>query len=115
MTILTGTAFGIFAWAGGLGGLSSIYGVDIHEALEYRRKSRWYPTNKIPLEDWERAIGRKTHPEDFADITAILGDEGLPAIPTDNVGIVPVSKPNQQWWKDILAKARKEEEDKNKK
>src|SRR5271169_5309529 len=45
VTVMAGTLFGIFSWAGGLGGFSSIYGVDIHEALEYRRKWRWYPTS----------------------------------------------------------------------
>lgn len=67
------------------------------------------------MEDWEKAIGRKAHPEDFADINAILGDRQLPPIPTDNVDIVPVSEPNQQWWKEILEKARKEAAEKNKK
>jgi hypothetical protein len=105
VTVMAGTLLGIFSWAGGLGGFSSIYGVDIHQALEYRRKWRWYPTSTIPMEDYERAIGRKAHPEDFADINEILGDQQLPSVPTDNVGYVPVSKPNQQWWKEILEKA----------
>ena len=109
VTVVAGTLLGIFSWAGGLGGFSSIYGVDIHEALEYRRKWRWYPTSMIPMEDYERAIGRKAHPEDFADINEILGDQQLPPVPTDNVGYVPVSKPNQQWWKEILEKANRAE------
>ena len=109
VTMVAGTVFGIFSWAGGLGGFSSIYDVDIHQALEYRRKWRWYPTSKIPMEDYERAIGRKAHPEDFADINEILGDQQLPPVPTDNVGYVPVAKPNQQWWKDILEKANRTE------
>lgn len=113
VTVMAGTVFGIFSWAGGLGGFSSIYGVDIHQALDYRRKWRWYPTNKIPMEDYERAIGRKAHPEDFADINEILGDQELPSVPTDNVGYVPVSKPNQQWWKEILEKANGAGENKN--
>lgn len=112
VTVLTGTAFGVFSWAGGLGGLSAISGVDTQKALEFRRNWRWYPTHLIPMEDYEKAIGRKVHPEDFADINAILGEE-RPALPNDVVGIVPVSKPDQSWWKDVLEKARAEE-DKNK-
>jgi hypothetical protein len=68
------------------------------------------------MEDYERAIGRKAHPEDFADINAIFGEQQLPAIPTDNVGMgAVVPAPKQQWWKDILEKARQEEELQNKK
>jgi len=104
--VFAGTSLGIFAWAGGLGGLSTIAGVDIREALEYRRKWRFYPTGLMPLEDYERAIGRKAHPEDFADIDAIMGENRFETldVPTDVVGIVPPKKPNQQWWKDVLEK-----------
>ena len=114
VTVMAGTVSGIFSWAGGLGGFSTIYGVDIRQALEYRRKWRWYPTSKIPMEDYERAIGRKAHPEDFADINEILGDQELPPVPTDNVGYVPVFKPNQQWWKETLEKANGAEEENKK-
>ena len=110
VTILSGTVLGIFAWAGGMGGFSQFAGVDLHQALEYRRKWRFYPTNKIPLEDYERAIGRRVYPEDFADINAIFGEGGPPIDdPTDVVGILPVRAPSQQWWKEILEKARTEE------
>jgi hypothetical protein len=113
VTVLAGTVFGVFSWAGGLGGFSTISGVDPQKALEYRQRWRWYPTHLIPMEDFERAIGRKVHPEDFADINAILGEE-RPALPNDIVGVIPVSKPDQSWWKDVLEKARAAEE-KNKK
>jgi len=58
------------------------------------------------LEDYERAIGRKAHPEDFADINAILGDKELPVVPTDAVAILPVKKPHKQWWKEVMDKAQ---------
>ena len=109
VTVLAGTTLGLFSWAGSLGGFSSLAGVDIHEALEYRRKWRWHPTSTIPLEDYEWALGRKAHPEDFADINAILGDQQLPSIPTDVVGIVPVSKPNHRWWQEVLENAKAKE------
>ena len=115
VAVFAGTSLGIFSWAGGLGGFSSISGVDIHKALQYRRDFRFYPTGLMPLEDYERAIGRKAHPEDFADIDACLGTDRFDKIatPTDVVGYIPVKKPDQQWWKDVLEKTgRKEEESK---
>src|SRR5579859_4812963 len=111
----TGLAVGIFSWAGGLGGYSEFFGADLREAVQYRRIWRFYPTRLMPLEDYERAIGRKAHPEDFADIDACLGTDRFDKIatPTDVVGYVPVKKPDQQWWKDVLEKtAGKEEESK---
>jgi hypothetical protein len=109
---MAGTLFGLFAWAGGLGGFSTISGVDIHQAMDYRRKWRWYPTNRIPVEDWEKSLGRKVYRDDFKDIIEIFGEdpEAIPTYPTDVVGIVPTSKPDQQWWKDVLQKAREAEE-----
>jgi hypothetical protein len=58
------------------------------------------------LEDYERAIGRKAHPEDFADIDEIMGQDRFEKMdyPTDAVNIVPVKKPDQHWWKDVLEK-----------
>src|SRR5437762_14390948 len=106
---MAGTLLGIFSWAGGLGGFSTIYGVVIHEALEYRRKWRWYPTSTIPLEDYECALGRKAHTEDFEDINANLRDQQLPSIHTEVVGIVPVSKRNHRWWQEVLEKVKAKE------
>jgi hypothetical protein len=114
VAVFAGTSLGIFAWGGGLGGFSTIAGVDIHEALEYRRKWRFYPTGLIPLEDYERSIGRKAHPEDFNDIDDVLGPNRFEALetPADVVGIVPVKKPDQQWWKDVLEKVYAKETEK---
>ena len=105
---------GLFSWAGGIGGFSQFAHVDVQKALEYRRKWRFYPTGKIPLEDYERAIGRRAHPEDFADINAIFGEQGaalapLAEDPTDVVGMVPVKPPQKQWWQDALRKGEKRE------
>ena len=110
VTILAGSIVGLFSWGGGIGGFSQFADVDVRKALEYRRKWRFYPTSKIPLEDYERAIGRRAHPEDFADINAIFGDQGAPLVedPTDVVGMVPVKPPQKQWWQDALEKARAE-------
>jgi|SRR5277367_2207908 len=109
-TILVGSIVGLYSWGGGLGGFSQLADVDAREALEYRRKWRFYPTSKIPLEDYERAIGRRAHPEDFADINAIFGEQGAPLVedPTDVVGILPVKQTQKQWWQDALEKARAE-------
>src|SRR5579859_2010248 len=101
----TGLAVGIFSWAGGLGGYSEFFGADLREAVQYRRIWRFYPTNLYPLEDYERAIGRKAHPEDFKDINDILGEERFET-PTDIVGIAPVPAPKKLWWKEVLEKAR---------
>jgi hypothetical protein len=106
IAVLSGSALGVFSWAGGLGGLTSVHGVDIRKALQYQQGWRWYPTDKIPLEDYERAIGRRTHPEDFADISGIFGERALEPIPTDVVGIAPIAEPRQKWWKEVLEKAR---------
>jgi hypothetical protein len=111
--VFAGTSLGVFSWAGGFGGFSSIAGLDIHKALEYRRKFRYCPNGLIPLEVYERAIGRKAHPEDFADIDEVMGLNRFDALenePTDVVGIIPVKKPDQQWWKDVLEKSRAKEE-----
>jgi hypothetical protein len=109
VSVLAGTVLGVYTFAGGIGGLSTISGVDVHEALEYRRKWRFYPTNIIPLEDYEQAIGRRAHPEDFADIAAVMPAE-RPVIYTDVVGISPPPgvKKEKQWWQDVLEKARGE-------
>lgn len=111
--MIAGTAVGVFSWAGGLGGFSSVSGVDLQQALEYRRAWRFYPTSLIPVEDYERAIGRKAYPEDFADINAIMGEERV-AIPTDVVGIQPIPPPKTNWWKEVLDKAKAEEDNSKK-
>jgi hypothetical protein len=64
----------------------------------------------IPVEDYERALGRKAYPEDFADINAIMGEERVEK-PTDVVAIRPIPEPPKpQWWKEVLAKANAKEE-----
>jgi len=107
---------GLYAWGGGIGGFSQLAGVDVQKALDYRRSWRFYPTSKIPLEDYERAIGRRAHPEDFADINAVFGEGGVPdsvlEYRTDVVGGRPVN--NKKWWKDVLDKTRAEEKDEKK-
>lgn len=116
-TIIAGSIVGLYSWAGGIGGFSQFADVDVQKGLEYRRKWRFYPTSKIPLEDYERAIGRRAHPEDFADINAIFGEQGAALTraveddPTDVVGMVPVKPPNKQWWKDALRKGERGESD----
>jgi len=77
--------------------------VDTREALKFRRESRFYPTNAIPLEDYEAALGRKTHPEDFNDIEEVMPKRLI--MYTDVVGYHPppdVKRRQDRWWQSIL-------------
>jgi len=112
---LVAMGFGIFSWAGGVGGFSSIAAVDPRKALEYRRNWKYYPTNKIPWEDYEEMIGRKAYiEEDFNDMVDIFGMDGPPTRPTVAPGYRPVKKdPNEkEWWQEVLEKARAEAKEK---
>jgi hypothetical protein len=113
-SISAGTTLGIFSWAGGLGGMASIAGANFQEAVAYRKRWQYYPTDMVPLEDYERAIGRKAYPEDFADINAIFGTERTP-IATDVVDFhprPPGARERKKWWKEVLEKSDKEAESK---
>jgi hypothetical protein len=113
VSVLTGTILGIFAFAGGLGGLSTLQGDDLHQALQYRRDWRFYPTSLIPLEHYEYALGRKVYREDFDDFEAI--SNGPRVYYTDVVGMHPpkeIKDRQDQWWKDVLAKWRAEQREK---
>lgn len=115
-SILAGSVLGVYAWAGGIGGFSEFAGVDVHKALEYRREWRFYPSSKIPLDDYERAIGRRAHPKDFADINAIFGEGGVPEVqevPTDVVGMLPRKRLNKNWLQEDLEKTKERAEKKN--
>jgi len=109
---------GIYSWSGGIGGFSAIAGIDTRKALEYRRNWKYYPTNKIPLEDYEEMIGRKAYlEEDFNDMIDIFGMDGPPTRPTVVPGYRPVKKnPNEkEWWQEVLEKARAEAKEKKEK
>jgi hypothetical protein len=117
VSVFSGTTLGLFSWGGGLGGLASIAGAPLQEAIEYRKAWQYYPTSLVPLEDYERAIGRKAYPEDFADINAIMGTERV-AVATDVVDYhprVPGAVPRKKWWKEVIEKTNKETESSSKK
>ena len=111
ISVLAGTISGLYAWAGGIGGLSTVYGVDLHEALDYRRKWRFNPTDLLPIEQYEHAIGRRIDSEDFAGLEEIIGQRTQPAVHLDVTGIRPFPPPKKeekQWWQEVLEKARRE-------
>jgi hypothetical protein len=110
-SLFAGAGFGMFNFLGRTGGLGSILGVNLDDALSYRRQWRFYPTNLIPLEDYERALGRKTTIDDFRDINEAIGENAVKEMPTDVVGIPPIAKVDNSWWKDTLAKAREQNKD----
>jgi hypothetical protein len=110
LSVFTGSVLGIYAWAGGIGGYSAIYGIDTHEAMKYRRDYRFRESNYHPIEEYEQAIRRRAHPEDFSDITAVVGDAKRIYTPTDAMGIHPIPVPNgKRWWEDVLEQHRAQE------
>ena len=115
---IAAACFGIYSWSGGIGGWSTIAGVDFRKGLEYRRNWKYYPTNKIPLEDYEEMIGRKVNlEEDFNDLIDIFGMGGPPTKQTVAPGYHPAKKdPNEkEWWQEVLEKARAEAKEKKEK
>jgi len=110
VSTLAGTVLGIYSWAGGLGGFSQFAGVDFQKQLQHRREFRFFPSNLIPLETYEWALGRRTTPLDFNDINEIMGTERTP-IETDVVGIHPIPpKTGKPWWEEVIDKAKAEAE-----
>jgi hypothetical protein len=78
--------------------------VDLQQALQYRREWRFYPSTLVPVSEYEQLIGRRTTPQDFADINAIMGDERID-IPTDvTAAHAPATK---QWWEAAKERAEK--------
>jgi len=80
-------------------------GVDPQDALQYRRDFRYYPTNLIPMSEYEKFLGRKATFKDFQDLYAILGDklfENQKERPTDVMGMIPGSSDDPEWFTEMV-------------